>query len=86
MIVFEVGGGHRNRLICIMGEDRKGTSGIETNAPDRVRMDVVLGQDSLKGYADGFPDIVGRLFLELIKSIWREGAREKEEEFFRERT
>lgn len=85
MIVLEVRGGHRNRLICIMGEDCKGAGGIETNAPDRVRIDVVLGQDSLKGYANGFPDIVGRLFLGLIRSIWREGARDDEEEI-RDRT
>lgn len=71
MIVFEMGGGHRDRLIGIMGEDCKGTSGIKTNAPDRVRIYVVLGQDSLKGDANGFPDIVGGLFLG-IRSTQRE--------------
>lgn len=86
MVVFEVGGGHRNRFMCIMREDCKRTSGIETNAPDRVRIDVMLGQDSLKGYANGFPDVVGGLFLGLIKSIWREGARDDDEELFRDRT
>lgn len=71
MIVFEMGGGHRDRFIRIMGEDCKGTSGIKTNAPDRVRIYFVLGQDSLKGDANGFPNIVGGLFLR-IKSIWCE--------------
>lgn len=71
MIVIEMGGGHRDRLICIMGEDCKGTSGIKTNAPDRVRIYAVLGQYALKGDANGFPDIVGGLFLG-IKSIRRE--------------
>lgn len=68
-----------------MGEDRKGTSGIETNAPDRIRIDVVLGQDSLKGDANGFPDVIGGLFLG-IKSIWRWRAKDDEEELFRDRT
>lgn len=54
-----------------MGEDCKGTSGIKTNAPDRVRIYAVLGQYALKGDANGFPDIVGGLFLG-IKSIRRE--------------
>lgn len=69
MIVFEMGGGHRDRLIGIMREDCKGTSGIKTNSPDRVSIYVVLGQYSLKGDANGIPDIIGGLFLEIRSTV-----------------
>lgn len=46
----------------------------------------MLGQDSLQRYANGFPDIVGGLFLGLIKSIRREGVGDDEKELFRDRT
>lgn len=69
MIVFEMRGGHRDRLIGIMGEDCKGTSGIKTNSPDRVRIYVMLSQDSLKRDANGIPDIVGGLFLGIRSTV-----------------
>lgn len=52
-----------------MGKDGKRTCGIEANAFDRVRVDVVLGDCTLDRIADASPDIGRRLFLILLACV-----------------
>lgn len=59
----EVWSGHTDRLIGVVSEDGEGASGIETNASNRVGIDVVLSDGPVDRGADTTPDVGCGLFL-----------------------
>lgn len=63
-IIVKVGAGDRDWLIGVLREDRKGACGVESQASNCTRIDVMLVQNSLDGGANTSPDVVGRLFLQ----------------------
>ena len=63
MVVVELGGGNRHRLVGITGEDGKGAGRIEGEAANVIGINILLVQDTLDGSADALPNVVRRLFL-----------------------
>lgn len=50
-------------FIIDIGENSKGASGIKSNSSYSFRVDVMLADGALNGYADTTPDVSGRLLL-----------------------
>ena len=68
MIIVKFWSSHGDGLVGVVGENGEGAGGIEANAADRGRVNVLLVQDTLDRRADTTPDIVGRLFLDFLST------------------
>lgn len=55
---------HGHGLVRVVREDGQRACRVEPDTPDRVRIDVVLGDGAVYRVADTAPDVVGGLFLE----------------------
>lgn len=59
---------YRDRLVRVGVEDRQGARGVESNAADGVRVDIVLADGALYRGADAPPNVGRGLFLEAAVS------------------
>ena len=69
MIIVELGAGHRDWLVSVMGEDRKGTGSIKANTTNSRSIYVVLvrGSSNCSTYAS--PDVICRLLLRKVLAL-----------------
>ena len=58
-VIVVSGGGDRDWLVRIVGEDGKRAGGIESESSNRRGVDVLLIENPLDGIADAAPDVVG---------------------------
>lgn len=67
--LVETGTGHRHGLIRVVGEYRERARRVEADAPDGVRVDVVLSDGAVDRGTDTSPDVGGGLFLSSKRSL-----------------
>ncbi len=68
MIIFKLWSRHRDGLVSVVGKDSKGAGSIKSNAANAGRVNVLLVEDTLDRCANTTPDIVGRLFLDILSA------------------
>ena len=62
-IVVKIRSGHRDGLVRVVRENGKGAGSVKSHTTYSTGIDVVLGQDALKGGTDTSPDIICGLLL-----------------------